>query len=442
MEENLGDIIKLKDIDFYYNKGLQNELRALTKINLEIKRGEFVSFFGSSGCGKSTMLYMISGIDKPDNGQVFFNGHDMSKFSAKEIAVYRQMGMGLIFQNFNLIPSLTVIDNVALPMTFLGLTGTKRKERAQEILEYLNIKNLANRFPYELSGGQQQRVGIARALANDPPLILADEPTGNLDSTNAVKTMELLKELSTKHGKTVILVTHEAWCLKYVDNIFYMKDGMITKTEKVKAQDLQGIEEGKGIEEKIKQAHPMANNVQMVAGYFSTFFLRGYSQEETKRAQIAIAKRVSNEFNYNQLFEELDKPFDLGGVGLWKQKARSIADMIEDTMKESQEIAYIHQKLEKHPNSTLEQEIKNIRLWLMEIYHGTMSPFMSDSFDECLQERVRNIITNDNFIKVMTTPKQKGGLGFSTPTALKISDRLEIILSAAYAPAPPSLANN
>lgn len=435
MEED--NIIKLEGIDFYYNKGAVNELHALSKINLEIQRGEFASFFGSSGCGKSTMLYMISGIDKPDSGKVFFNGHDMSKFSAKEIAVYRQMGIGLIFQNFNLIPSLSVIDNVALPMTFLGLSAGKRKERATEILEYLNIKDLAHRFPYELSGGQQQRVGIARALANDPPLILADEPTGNLDSVNATKTMELLKDLSVRQNKTVILVTHEAWCLKYVNKIFYMKDGVVTKTENVETKDLQLIEDSKGVQERIEQAHPLSKNVEMVAGYFSTFFLRGYSQEETKRAQAVIAKRVADEIDYNGLFAELDKPFDQGGVGLWKQKARSIADTVEETIRESKEISYIHKKLNKHPNSTLGQEINNIKLWLLQLYHGTMSPFQSDSFDECLQERIRNIITNDNFVKIMTLSKRDGGLGLSTTTALKISDRLEIVMSAAYAPAPP-----
>ena len=138
------DIIKLENIDFYYGKGQPNEVRALTNINIEIKRGEFVSFFGSSGCGKSTMLYTISGIDQPSQGHAYVNGQDLTKFSSKETSIYRQMGIGLIFQNFNLIPSLSVMDNISLPMTFLGISADKRKERTNEILkgsiEYNAIK--------------------------------------------------------------------------------------------------------------------------------------------------------------------------------------------------------------------------------------------------------------------------------------------------------------
>jgi len=324
MPKTEDNIIELKDVNFYYNRGMPNEIHALTDINLQIKRGEFASFFGSSGCGKSTMLYMISGIDKPDSGQVFFNGHDLTKFSAKQTSIYRQMGIGLIFQNFNLIPSLSVIDNVTLPMTFLGISVQKRKEQALDILRYLNIANLASRLPYELSGGQQQRVGIARALANDPPLILADEPTGNLDSANATKTMELLKELNIKHGKTVVLVTHEAWCLKYVDKIFYMKDGLIIKIEMSKAQDILSTEGTKGLEGHLKELNPLADRIDMLAETVSSFLLRGYSKEEIKRAEEFFNQRMSEKLTRRQFLEILDRPFKEGGLGLWNwQKVSS-----------------------------------------------------------------------------------------------------------------------
>lgn len=422
-------IVKLENIEFYYNKGLINELHALTDINIDIKQGEFASFFGSSGCGKSTMLYMISGIDKPDSGKVFFNGYDVSKFSPKEIAVYRQMGVGLIFQNFNLIPTLSVLDNVALPMTFLGLSTSKRHERATEILDYMGIKHLAKRLPYELSGGQQQRVGIARSLANDPPLILADEPTGNLDSANATKTMELLRDLSKNKGKTIILVTHEAWCLKYVDKIFYVKDGMITKSEAVAPQDTSSVSEGKIIEGRMQGAHINKNNFELASEYISTFFFRGYSNEEIKRAKEIILKRVSGIMSKEDFFIELDKPFKDGGLGLWKQKAKNIVSAVEEIINESLDISTIHNSLQKYPGMPLKDEFSDVRKYLLEIYKGRTSEYILDSFDECLYERVRNIITKDNFVKVLSLPKSVGGLGFSYSTALKISDRLEVLLS-------------
>ncbi len=430
MAEINENLIELKGVNFYYNRGMPNEMHALTDASLEIKRGEFVSFFGTSGCGKSTMLYMISGIDKPDEGKVLFNGYDLTKFSAKETSIYRQMGIGLIFQNFNLIPSLSVIDNVALPMTFLGLSGEKRKQRAMDILKYLNIDKLANRLPYELSGGQQQRVGIARALANDPPLILADEPTGNLDSVNATNTMELLKELNVKYGKTIVLVTHEAWCLRYVNKIFYMKDGLITKTEVVKAEDMPKGEAGKGLEDQMKEASPLADKIGLLAQSASGFVMEGDSKEEVKRAEEFFAKRMNKELTYEQFLEALDKPFREGGLGLWKQKAKNIADAVEEIIAENYEVAQAHEKLRKHPGAPLKEEITSIRNWILEIRKGQMSPFQQDSIDECISERLRNIITSDNFVKVLTLSKRDGGLGFSIPTALKISDRLEMLLSA------------
>jgi len=361
---------------------------------------------------------------------VLFNGYDMTKFSSKQTSIYRQMGIGLIFQNFNLIPSLSVADNITLPMTFLGLSLEKRRQQASEILKYLNISNLASRFPYELSGGQQQRVGIARALANDPPLILADEPTGNLDSANAKKTMELLKELSTKHGKTVILVTHEAWCLNYVDRIFYMKDGMVTKTETVKSENLPDMGEGKGLEDRSKGANPLADRIDILSDAISAFFIKGYSKEETERAKEFLKKRINGEFNHNQFMAALDEPFRQGGLGLWKQKAKSVADAVEEIIKENYEMSVVHDKLKKHPNYSLKDEIRHIRYWLLETYSGKMSALQVDSIDECIGERIRNIITHDNFVKVLTLPKRDGGAGFSVPTALKVSSRLDILLSA------------
>ncbi len=427
-------IIRLEDVNFYYNKGMQNEMHALTNINLEIKRGEFASFFGSSGCGKSTMLYMVSGIDQPHSGRVYVNNHDLTKFSAKQTAVYRQIGIGLIFQNFNLIPSLSVFDNIVLPMSFLGISKERRSQEAKKILQYLDISNLANRLPYELSGGQQQRVGIARALANDPPIILADEPTGNLDSANATRTMELLRDLNKNHGKTIILVTHEAWCLRYVDRIFYMKDGTVIKTEEVKAEDMPTGETGKGIDEHIKVLNPAAGKLDILAESFSSLLLRGYSREELKRAEYFFKRRIKNELTYAKLIEELDRPFREGGLGLWKQKAKKIADAVEEIIEEDFEVSLIHDKLKKHPNAPLSEEIENIRRWLLEIYRGNLSPSQSDSMDECLGERLRGIISNDSFVKVLSLPKRIGGIGFPIPTALKISDRLDMLLTTNVEP--------
>lgn len=225
-------LIELKDVNVYYDKGKPNEFWALRNVSLEIENGTYAAFFGASGSGKTTMLYTISGMEKPESGQVLVSGKDITKFTQKELAIYRQMTVGIVFQQFNLIPSITVLDNIALPMAFLGMPFDMRQAKALDLLKRFGIDNLAKRLPFELSGGQQQRVGIARSLANDPPIVIADEPLGNLDSENANKVLDFLYDLQTKDGRTIIMVTHESWSLKDAQLIFHIKDGALVKTER------------------------------------------------------------------------------------------------------------------------------------------------------------------------------------------------------------------
>ena len=230
----MSQIIKIEKVNLWYDKGKPTEVHALKDISIGIEKGDYVAFFGPSGCGKTTMLYAISGIDRFQEGKVLINNRDISGLSNQELAIFRQTGIGIVFQQFNLVPSLNVLKNVALPMLFVGITSEKAEIEARKLLERLDMLQYADRLPYELSGGQQQRIGIARALANNPPIIIADEPLGNLDSKNAKMVLEFLKELNEKDGRTVIMVTHESWSLRDVKTIFHMKDGVIIDTEKTK----------------------------------------------------------------------------------------------------------------------------------------------------------------------------------------------------------------
>jgi len=223
----MSNIITIDNLNYFYNHGEPTEVQALSNINIniEIEKGGYVAFFGPSGCGKTTLLYSLSGIDRFHSGTVVIDGQNIAGLSNHELAIFRQTGIGIIFQQFNLIPSLNVLKNVALPMLFVGATSEKAEIEAAKLLERLDMAPYGHRYPSELSGGQQQRVGIARALANDPPIIIADEPLGNLDSENAAGVLEFIKELNEKDGRTVIMVTHEAWSLRDVSTIFHMKDG-------------------------------------------------------------------------------------------------------------------------------------------------------------------------------------------------------------------------
>ncbi len=201
---------------------------ALKKVSLTIPKGQLVSITGKSGSGKSTLLNIIAGIDKPTEGGVRINGIQVDKLSESALAAWRGKNIGVVFQFFQLLPTLTILENTMLPMDFCDSYPKKeRRDRALLLLDQVKIKEQADKLPSALSGGQQQRAAIARALANDPPLIIADEPTGNLDSQTATSIFELFAEL-TRTGKTVIIVTHERDFFSYFENTFVITDGILT----------------------------------------------------------------------------------------------------------------------------------------------------------------------------------------------------------------------
>ena len=202
---------------------------ALRGVNLSIKKGEFVAIVGPSGSGKSTLLNMIGALDRPTSGRVFINGVDVFSLSDSELATMRNHLIGFIFQSYNLINRTTVLKNVQLPAILSGMEGTKKEQRAMKILDVLGISDKARFKPSSLSGGQQQRVAIARALMNDPAMILADEPTGNLDTKTGQEVFDLLKMLSNKFRRTVVMVTHNSELAEATDRAIFIRDGMVEK---------------------------------------------------------------------------------------------------------------------------------------------------------------------------------------------------------------------
>lgn len=222
--------IKLKDVWKIYQMG-DADFAALRCINLEICEGEFIVVLGPSGSGKSTLLNLIGCLDLPSKGNVFLDSKDISGLKESELARIRGQKIGFIFQSFNLIPTLNAQENVLLPMEFQGDNARKAKERADYLLELVGLSDKKQNLPSQLSVGQRQRVAIARSLAVNPPIILADEPTGNLDSKTWRYILELLYQLNANEGKTIIIVTHELEVIKHATRIVYLKDGEIEKIE-------------------------------------------------------------------------------------------------------------------------------------------------------------------------------------------------------------------
>ncbi len=224
-------IIKLENVWKIYKMG-EVEVPALKSINLEVKKGEFLAVMGPSGSGKSTAMNMIGCLDVPTKGKVFLEHHDISHLSESDLAQIRGKKIGFIFQVFNLIPTLSALENVTLPMIFQNITKEERIRRATKLLEMVGLGDRIKHKPNELSGGQQQRVAIARSLINDPEVILADEPTGNLDSVSGHKVIDFLKDLHKKEKKTIVMVTHDEDIAKNAQRIEYLHDGQIVKGRK------------------------------------------------------------------------------------------------------------------------------------------------------------------------------------------------------------------
>jgi len=227
----LSNIIELKNVWKIYQIG-EVEIPALRGLTLKIKKKDFLAILGPSGSGKSTILNAIGCLDIPTKGEIYLDGKNIARLDESNLAQIRGKKIGFVFQTFNLIPSLTALENVMLPMTFQGYDRDQRKKRAERLLGLVKLSHRLNHRPPELSGGERQRVAIARALANNPEVILADEPTGNLDSKTGEEIVNILSELHDKENKTIILVTHNSDHIKNVERVCHLKDGQIVSETK------------------------------------------------------------------------------------------------------------------------------------------------------------------------------------------------------------------
>jgi len=220
-------ILKAVNIKKLYQTTKQNKLEVLKGISIEIPTNKISVIIGASGAGKSTLLHIISGLDKPDEGEVFFEGNNILKMGHEKLAKFRNSYMGFVFQFHHLLPEFTALENVIIPQLISGVSTHKASKRGKELLERLGLAARASHKPAELSGGEQQRVAVARALANDPPIIFADEPSGNLDTENSEMLHNTFVELKEKYNKTLIIVTHNHDLIKLADCVFEMKDGKL-----------------------------------------------------------------------------------------------------------------------------------------------------------------------------------------------------------------------
>jgi len=233
--ERLENIISVQDVSKIYRVGSEKVV-ALNNVTLNISKGEICCFLGPSGSGKSTLLNLLAGLEKPTKGRIIIKGQELNKLSENKLTKFRQKHIGFVFQSYNLLPTLSALENVSLPLAFRGISKKKREKIAKKILKDVGLETHLKHKPTQMSGGQQQRVGIARAFVGKPEIVFADEPTGNLDTKTTIEVMELITKMARENEQTLVIVTHDVEVARYADRIFYIRDGRIDKIEENSAR--------------------------------------------------------------------------------------------------------------------------------------------------------------------------------------------------------------
>src|SRR5262249_51653333 len=326
-----------------YNKGKANEFNALQHISAEIYPREYIILFGPSGCGKSTLLYTILGGIPPESGHMWIKGEDIYAYTPAEMNEFQQNVIGIVYQQFNLIMSLSVLDNVALPRLFLGRPPPERNPRASELLRRFGIpERLEDKLPMMMSGGQQQRVSVARALVNDPEILLADEPVGNLDSISSHHVMESFLEVNEKYRKTVILVTHNAAHLPYAHRVFYMRDGVMRRIAVNPAKpQIKRLKPGETIVTEIEQLTrlwPYLDPIELKVKSIVNFATQDIDFNQIERMESIVLEILKGVMDEEMFYQRLVKRAAEGGIGMSDEGARIMAKRVFSLMKYSHEV--------------------------------------------------------------------------------------------------------
>jgi putative ABC transport system ATP-binding protein len=430
-------IIKAEELKVIYNQGKSNEVRSLMDINVEIFPEEYVIMHGPSGCGKSTLLYSIAGLQNPTSGKTIVGGKDLAKMKKREKVELHQSVIGMIFQAFYLIESLSVIDNVCLPMTFKGSNLEKRRQEAMKLLQRFGIAEQADKFPSQLSGGQKQRVAIARALINNPQIILADEPVGNLDSVSSENVMQIIKELNEVDKKTIILVTHNDEHLHYGDRIISMRDGKIISEEVNKekrppeAAKKDLISEEKDISPELRALMRSFSGLTprqagtLLVPYKSrqllTHILFEITEEQLNSADNFLKEVLFKNTDTVGLEMCLDKSYKEGGANWDIRKAKSFAQRVKEILEQAEFI-----------KSNPEKSAGGLAEYLIRLFELKLDPGIKRAFIQFLQLRLENKIDYLVLRENMDKPKIMGGMGLYKNTVEKIAREIEIIMLLAY----------
>ncbi|MFN3692833.1 MAG: ABC transporter ATP-binding protein [Candidatus Paceibacteria bacterium] len=407
-------LIVCRDLSIIYNKGKSNEFRALQNVNTDIYEGEYIILFGASGSGKSTLMYSIQGSLPPGDGTLLIRGDDIYSYPPSERVYFQRYVMGIIFQSFNLIGSLSVLDNVALPMIFCNADKQTRNRRAQSLLERFGVGHVSHKIPSMLSGGQQQRVSVARSMVNDPKILLADEPTGNLDSISTQQVMDKIDEINTFDRRTIIMVSHNAAHLSYAHRVYYLKDGLIVR-EVVNPQrkQIKPVREGETIVTELEQLarlFPYDSVETLRVKSLVNYLTQDYTFDQLQRLERAVAFFIKGKIDRDAFIKALVLPLERGGVEIPENVAKDMAKRSEKLIEQSDDIRRFRAKKDNAGVFFSQHKLaERLRDHLLEVYRMKLSKDQDANLVELVADRVTGVIEEKDFnARLMEGVKSKG----------------------------------
>ena len=427
-------LIVCRDLSIIYNKGKSNEFKALQGVNTDIFEGEYIILFGPSGCGKSTLMYSIQGSLPPGEGTLLIKGDDIYSYPPSERVYFQRYIMGIIFQSFNLIGSLSVLDNVALPMIFCNVDKQTRDRRAQSLLDRFGVGHVAHKIPAMLSGGQQQRVSVARSMVNDPKILLADEPTGNLDSISTQQVMDKIDEINTFDRRTIIMVSHNAAHLSYAHRVYYLKDGFVVR-EVVNPQrkQIKPVREGETIVTELEQLarlFPYDSVDTLRVKSMVNYLTQDYSFDQIVRLEHAASLFIRGRLDRDSFIKSLILPYEQGGVEIDEQEARRMASVSERMMSNADDIRRFRARKDNDSIFFNQHKLaERMRDHMIGNFHIKLSKEQDSNLTELIADRVTGVIENTDFNTKMTKGVRSGGLGFSEKEADEMARYFEKVIA-------------
>ncbi len=428
-------IIQTKNVDVTYNNGKSNEFKALINVTCEIASREYIIFFGPSGCGKSTLLYSIFGVLEPSSGDVIVKGDSIYKYEPMDLVMYQRKTMGIMYQSFNLIPSLTVLDNVQLPLIFAGLPPITRERRAMELLDRFGITHVAHKRPGLLSGGQQQRVSVARSLVNDPEILIADEPVGNLDFVSAEAVMNTLEEINRNDKKTVLLVTHDAKYLPYAHRVFYLDYGKIDRiVPNPEKRQIIKVRPGETIVSEIEQLariYPYDTPEQLRVKSLINFLTQNLSFDQIVRLEKMTQLAIEGVLSEEQLRSLLNTDYEKGGCGIKPKQAEEMTKRMFQILDQSKDV--IRFRRVHRDQNTIDlvrfDLIKHIHAYMVNECKVEPDSILLERLTKMVTSRVYGYISREEFHRQLRLPEDEGGGGFDIYLAAELSRYLEKLIA-------------